>query len=110
MLFWGSRVWEGVCKKSMFCTLVKMMKKMDDPLGVIHCFIIIASVGERGPKTDKHSFQNLKMTVLFHQNHHFIGFFLFVHFWGGLQKEYVLYARENNEKIADDPLHTCQPS
>ena len=40
---------EGVCKKSMFCTLVKMMKKMDDPLGVIHCFIIIASVGERGP-------------------------------------------------------------
>ena len=48
-------------------------------------------------------FQNLKMTILFQQNHHFLGLFFnhFVHFWGeggGLQKEYVLYTRENDEK------------
>ena len=27
---------EGVCKKSMFCTLMKMMKKIADPLTVLH--------------------------------------------------------------------------
>ena len=73
-------------------------------------FIIITSVkthawGRRGSKVDVRFFQNLKMTILFQQNHHFI-VLLFLRFWGeggGLQKEYVLYAPENDEKM-DDPL------
>ena len=63
----------------------------------------------RGSEAGVHFFQNSKMTILFKQNHNLIEF-LFVRFWGergGLQKEYVLYAHENDEKM-DDSL--CHPS
>ena len=56
-----------------------------------------------GSKVDVCFYQNLKMTILFHQNHHCIAV-LSVLFWGegeGLQKEYVFYARENDEKMDD---------
>ena len=48
-------------------------------------------------------FQNLKMTILFQQNRQFIAFsFVCFGLWGGgggLQKVYVLYAHENDEKM-----------
>ena len=56
----------------------------------------------RGSKEDVRFFQNSKMTILFQQNHHFIGFFIRTLLVGGVQKQYVLYARENYEKM-DNP-------
>ena len=56
--------------------------------------------GGGGVKTDVRFFQNLKLTKLFPQNHHFIAF-LFVRIWGewgSSQKEYFLYARGHDEK------------
>ena len=38
------------------------------------------------------------MTILFQQNHHFITFYSYAFGGRGLQKEYVLFARDNDEK------------
>ena len=60
-------------------------------------------LGGRGCKVNVHFFQNLKMTISFQQNHiHFIGFLQYLYAFGGegrgLQKVYVLYTHENDEK------------
>ena len=55
------------------------------------------------------------MTILFQQNHHFIVFYSYALFfffgsggWESLQKEYVLYARENREGNGQ-PLNRIDP-
>ena len=74
-------------------------------LGVAHFFIIITSAklytGGEGSKADVHFFQNAEMMDIFLAKSSFHCFFYSYAFGergGGMQKEYVLYARENDEE------------